>query len=161
MTTNNDGPYLSVAAICEQILEEKDGFVSAIRFIDKITLTPALLNMPPEQLREASITINTLIVFKSGSYKGKKTVKLLMVYPSGKQLPSDMSFPVAFKGEETGATLFIKIVFPPEEDGLYQLDILLDEDFVTRIPFRIIYGQTQPRPTGMENSKTQGIPAGS
>ena len=41
MTEDQDlgGPYLHAAHFCEKLLTEKDGVLSAIRIIDRITVT--------------------------------------------------------------------------------------------------------------------------
>jgi hypothetical protein len=39
VTTTKDGPYLIAALICEKVLQEKDGTVSIIRMVDRVTLT--------------------------------------------------------------------------------------------------------------------------
>ncbi len=38
------GPFLQAAFICEKVLTEADGTVSAIRIIDRFFITPALAN---------------------------------------------------------------------------------------------------------------------
>jgi hypothetical protein len=34
--SNGDGPFLQTAVICEKVLQEQDGAVSAIRLIDRV-----------------------------------------------------------------------------------------------------------------------------
>ncbi len=44
--SENSGPYLIAALLCEKVLQEKDGIISVIRMIDRITLTVNALDAP-------------------------------------------------------------------------------------------------------------------
>ncbi len=137
MTTISSGPYLAAALLCEKILEEKDGSVSIIRMIDRITLTTQAPSSP-ETLPPTPLNLSALISFKSGSARGRHTVKWRIETPSGLKLP-DQLLPVLFEGEDRGVNLFLNINMVVDQEGIYWFDVLLKDQLLTRIPLRILY----------------------
>jgi hypothetical protein len=143
MTTESSGPYLTAAVLCERVLQEKDEVISIIRMIDRLTVTVNAAGSP-ETMPPAAVNFTALIALKSGSAKGRMTVKWRTEIPSGLKLP-DQLFPVFFEGEDRGVNLVINLNMIAEQEGLYWFDVLLDEQLLTRIPLRILYqriGQT-------------------
>lgn len=137
MTTESSGPYLVAALLCEKVLQEKDETISVIRIIDRITLTVSALGSP-ETIPSTTINLSALISLKSGSAKGRGTVKLRVETPSGLKLP-DQLLPVLFEGDDRGVNLIIAFNMVIDQEGVYWFDILLDEQLFTRIPLRILY----------------------
>lgn len=143
MTTESSGPYLTAAVLCERVLQEKDDVISIIRMIDRLTVIVNAAGSP-ETMPPAAVNLTALIALKSGSARGRMTVKWRTETPSGLKLP-DQLFPVFFEGEDRGANLVINLNMIAEQEGLYWFDVLLDEQPLTRIPLRILYqriGQT-------------------
>src|SRR5258708_39959823 len=137
MTTTKDGPYLIAALICEKILQEKDETVSIIRMVDRVTLTTQAALMP-ETLPAMALSLNAFISFKSGSARGRHTVKLSIETPSGLKLPEQL-LPVLFEGEDRGVNLILGINIVVDQEGVYWFDVLLENVLLTRIPLRILY----------------------
>jgi hypothetical protein len=131
------GPYLIAALLCEKVLQEQDGIISVIRMVDRITLTA---NAPgaPEKMPPTSINLYALISLKSGSARGKDTIKLSIEAPSGVRQP-DQLLPVLFEGEDRGVNLIIAVNMVVDQEGVYWFDIRLDEQLLTRVPLRILY----------------------
>jgi hypothetical protein len=146
--TDPTGPYLQAAIICERVLQEQDGAISAIRIIDRLThfvQGPDVPDtLPPFQQR-----IALLVAFKSGAARGRHTIRLDLEKPSGEQAPLGQ-FPVHFEGEERGVNLVINTDFQPDQEGLYWFDVSLGDERLgsqrlTRMPLRVMY---QPAPVG-------------
>jgi len=153
---NPEGPYVSVAAICEKVLSEKDGLVSCIRFVDILNLN--IHKEKPEEPTGVRFAVNAFIAFKSGSFVGTKQCVLRLVTPSGKtgklSAGAPKGYPVIFKGEGQGYNLILTIEIPASENGLYWFDVMLDDEVYTRIPLRInITWQSSPSPADSENSQ--------
>ncbi|HWS83304.1 MAG TPA: hypothetical protein VN207_03505 [Ktedonobacteraceae bacterium] len=137
MAIENTGPYLAAALICEKVLQEKDGTISIIRMIDRVTLTaPAALSS--ETLPPVSLNLNAFIAFKAGSAKGRNTVKWRVETPSGVVLPEQL-LPVLFEGEDRGINLTLALNLLVDQEGLYWFDLFLEGQLLTRIPLRIFY----------------------
>lgn len=131
------GPFLAAAFFCERILEDKDGTLSAIRIIDRVTQTAhgpaAPTEMPPLQVQ-----LSALIALRSGQARGRRTIVLRPENPAGQRAES-AELPVQFEGEERSAIYTSQVGFIAEMEGLYWFDVLLDEELLTRIPLRVVY----------------------
>ena len=138
MTDELGGPYLSVAVLCEKVLQEKDGVASVIRIVDRFILT-ASGPAPPEKMPPTTITTTAFLSFKSGFAKGSHTVKLVPKDPSGRSAGPEALLPVFFEGEDRGANIIVNVNFRVQEDGLYWFEVLLGERLMTRIPLRVVY----------------------
>lgn len=137
MTLENGGPYLAAALFCDKVLEEKDGTLSAIRMVDRITHT---ISGPdaPEAMPPITINLFALLSFKSGAARGKYTLKFIPNAPSGKIMP-EFSGPIVLEGDDRGANVVLNLGIPVEEEGLYWFDVIFDEQLITRMPLRIVY----------------------
>jgi len=115
MTTESSGPYLVAALLCEKVLQEKDGTISVIRMIDRITLTVNTLDSP-ETIPSTIINLSALISLKSGSARGKGIVKLRVETPSGLKL-LDQLLPVLFEGDDRGVNLIVAFNMVIDQEG--------------------------------------------
>ena len=137
MSNEVQGPYLLMAVLCERVLQEADGVLSVIRIIDRLTLT---LKGPgaPEQMPPIPIAITAVLNFKSGFAKGKYKVKLTPNSPSGNK-GQEVVLPIFLEGDERGANLIVNLQMEAQEEGLYWIDVQLEEQLLTRMPLRILY----------------------
>lgn len=126
-------PYLSAAVFCEKVLQERDGVMSAIRIVDRFQFSGTEKEMAPKTLNAT-----LLLIFKSGFFRGKLSIKLSPKSPSGKQLP-ELEFPALFEGDDRGVGIVAAMGFVAQEEGLYWFDVLLQEQLITRIPLRVLY----------------------
>lgn len=146
---NSDGPYVAVASLCDLVLHEKDERVSCIRFLD--TLNLAIPENAPDPMPPVLVQANGLLGFKSGKFIGTKTLQVVLRNPLGKLGKPIQTFSLVFKGHEQGVNVILKMQIQIDQEGLYYFDISLDEEIVTRIPFRVFI--TRPKPTEQTNSQ--------
>ena len=134
-----DGPYLAAALLCEKVLQEKDGVLSAIRIVDRIIQKTQGVGAP-ELMPAVTVDLKLLLIFKSGPGQGSRNVTVALAYPSGRLQPS-ASLPIYLEGGEgdRGANLIVEVKFQTQEEGLYWFDILLENELITRVPLRILY----------------------
>ena len=137
MNINENGPYLLAALLCEKILQEKDEIISIIRVIDRITVT-AQAATSPATLPPTSVNLNSLISLKSGTAKGRYTVKWRIETPSGIKLPEQL-LPVLFEGDDRGANLILALTMLVDQEGVYWFEVFLEDQFFTKIPLRVLY----------------------
>lgn len=130
------GPHLQAALICERVLQEQDGIVSAIRVVDRVFFVLG----PAGELLQPQHPITFLIAFKSGSARGSYSLEVRRERPSGEQ-DTVLSAPVFFEGEERGVNLVVQTAFAPDQAGLYWFDVYFEGNRVTRMPLRAIYQQ--------------------
>ncbi len=131
------GPYITAAVICEKVLEDKEGVLSLIRLIDRITVTaqgPAI----PEALPPATLQMTLVISLKSGDARGRHSLKIRPEQPSGQQMDT-IEMSVHFEGEDRGMNVVYATSLSVDQEGLYWFDVLLDDVLLTRMPLRILY----------------------
>lgn len=137
MTTESSGPYLVAALLCERVLQEKDETISVIRMVDRIVVTVNALGSP-ETIPSTPVNLNAFISLKSGSARGRGTVKWRVETPSGLNLP-DQLLPVLFEGDDRGVNLIVALNLVIDQEGVYWFKVMLEEKLLTRIPLRILY----------------------
>jgi hypothetical protein len=142
------GPFLQAAFFCEKVLQEKDGVMSAIRLVDRFTLSSSAEGAP-DLMPSINIAISILVSFKSGDAKGKWELKVKPLTPSGKELPGFVG-PVLFEGDERGASVVIQYGLTANEEGIYWFDVMLNNKLITKMPLRIIYEKAQVTSTSTQ-----------
>ncbi len=141
MPEEGGGPFLQAAFICERVLQEADGVVSAIRIIDRLFVQPGPGQQAAAAMPAVLMSHTLLVTFKSGSARGRFTAKLVFRGPSGLKL-QEVSVPVLLEGEERGANLIIPYHIQVDQEGLYWFDVYFEGKLMTKIPFRVVYQAT-------------------
>jgi len=126
-------PLLRIAAFCEKFLQERDGTVSLIRIVDRITVRGQSKDMPA-----LPVSLFLVVSFMSGFMRGKASIRVKPVTPSGKELER-VEFPVLFEGEDRGVNIVHNITLVTREEGLYWFDLYVEDELITRIPLRVLY----------------------
>ena len=135
----DSGPYLNAALLCERVLQERDGVLSVVRVVDRVTLTAVSAETPaPEMIPPSTLAFYILIVLKSGMYKGTAEIKLEINSPSGQRIGFS-TVDAFFEGDDRGVNLVSPVQFQVSEDGLYWIDVTCLKELLTRIPLRVIY----------------------
>ena len=133
------GPYLSVAAFCEQVIDDKSGVLSLIRLVDRIGVHvqgPAA----PEEMPPAMLNWQLLLAFKCGETRGSHTIKIEPEEPSGLRL-SPMQLSAHFEGGNRGTNVITKLTMPLKVPGIYWFRIYFDDVFLTQVPVEVIYSR--------------------
>ena len=139
----NTKPFVQAALICEQVLQEKDGVLTAVRIIDRIT-TEALPKNLPANL-EPSVGFSVLVGLKSGNLRGTSRVAIKLRRPSGGE--RDVSeFEIQLNGEEHGANILSTIRLAVKEFGVYWFDVYWNGGLLTSIPLRLVEGSAVAAP---------------
>jgi hypothetical protein len=134
-----DGPFLQTAVICERVLQEADGVISAIRIIDRVTFVLG----PDGEPVQPQHPIFILVSFKSGVAQGSHQVTIQRCDPDGTNAQVLTASPF-FEGLDRGINMVIGAAFAPSAAGLYWYDVYFEDERITRIPLRAVY---QPLPT--------------
>ena len=160
-----DGPYLTAVFICEKIMQEKDDVLSVIRMMDTMILQlpeGAPDDLPSEQNR-IPVTFDLLVCLKTGKAPpAPHTLRIEMTSPSTKT--SSQTFPFhPTPGEHGGANLILRQTIAIKHGGLFYFDFFVDDNWMTRLPFRIDVKrpepqQSSPTPTAQE-AETPSTPS--
>ena len=134
----SQGPHLAAAVLCERILTEADGVVSAIRIVDRINHVVASPN-PPETMEPFDYEMTLFVSFKAGSARGPMPLVIRVQKPSGTS-SSPFRQTVNFEGDdERGINVVGIMKMRLDTPGLHWFDLFLGEHRVTRIPLRLVY----------------------
>lgn len=133
------GPYLKAALFCESVIEEKDGVLSFIRVIDRLTTT-AVGPEAPADMPTIRRQMKAVLMLVSGRATGREDVKLEVEEPSGtkRQLWAGT---IQMEGNDRGQNLILDFGMEFKDEGLYWFDVLVGDQPLTRMPFRIIYAR--------------------
>ena len=134
-----EGPYIQVAAFCEQVIEEKTGVLSLIRLIDVLTHTATGPEVPPE-MPPLLHGLKLVLMLKSGKARGRHEVRIVPELPSG-ETKEPIVLSVHFEGDGRGTNVIVEINFNFTLEGLYWFKIYLGEALLTRMPFQVKYSR--------------------
>lgn len=151
--TDYIGPYLSAAIFCEKVLSEKDNVLSAMRIIDRITLTVSG-DAPPAKMPPTNVSVTALISFKSGEHRGSAEVKFVGRNPDHKVFATSV-LPILLEGDERGSNSIVNLNMQVNQEGLYWFDVLIGERLLTRMPLRIVYQRLVSGPGSGGLTRTQ------
>lgn len=138
------GPYIQMAGLCDQVIEDKTGVLSLIRVIDTITHTAEGPDVPTE-MPPVHYTMKMVIMLKSGRTRGQHELKIIPEMPSGETKPP-LIRSIQMEGEERGVNHIINMVFTFTMEGLYWFNVYFDDSPLTRIPLRVKYNRIVTKP---------------
>lgn len=135
-------PFLSVAAICERAITEKDDVLSMIRIVDRVTVTGEGPEAPAEM---PTVRLNPTIVlaFKGGDAVGAHTVQVEFESPEGESVLPTREFPIALDRPESGAAIVLQATLELSKVGTYWVAVSVDGQLMTKLPYEILYAQAQ------------------
>jgi len=134
-------PFVQVACICQAPLQEANGGLSIIRITERILVAGTTDEMQPWPVQNLFL----VIVLKAGFLRQKAIIKVDTVTPSGKVEPGP-EWPALFEGDDRGVAICVPFGLIATEEGLYWIDVLVEKERLTRIPFRVIYQKMQQQP---------------
>ena len=138
MPDPSQGPWVSFAVLCEKTIEDKLGRLTLINIVDQVNFTPPQGQDSVDQPLAVPIKLVAAIGFKSGVLKGPNEIKLQFMKPSGERGPS-MQVSALFQGDERGTNLITEMNLVLNEEGLYWVEVYVQEQFMTRIPLRLAF----------------------
>jgi hypothetical protein len=139
------GPFLALAAFCEQVIEDKSGVLSLIRIVDRMHVF-ASGPTAPEEMPPSFLNWFLVLSFKSGEVRGSHPIKIEPELPSGLRI-NPIILSAHFEGGNRGHNTISKLNMKLEMPGVYWFRIYVDDQFITQIPVEVIYSRTvTPQP---------------
>jgi hypothetical protein len=150
------GPHLAAALFCERIIEDKDdGALSAIRIIDQINIEIEAGAPPdfPSETNRIPVSMQALLMFKTGDSPGNHTVRLVMESPSGKsQEVLERTIPFT-QPPHGGANIRNNIFIGVKAGGLFRLHVYVDGKHIAHMPLEI---SVRRLPSQTQTSEAKG-----
>lgn len=132
------GPYVAVAAFCDQVIQGNDGVLSLIRLIDTVQVQGQGPDAPTV-LPGGVVRTNLVIILRAGEARGAQTVRIALEYPDGSsKSPHEMSVNFA-PGPHGGVNIVSPLAFEVASAGLYWADVSINDRLVTRVPLMVQY----------------------
>jgi len=142
-------PSLRIAALCERVLEEKDGSLSLIRLIDRLVITAEGTDVPKE-LPPGQVPLTALMSWISGL--GNYEAKIRVDFPDGNSFESP-TLPFYLDSLDKVQNLVVRLVLPVKRSGIYWFNFVLGDEIKSRVPLRVIYQRKQlPRPRTQQST---------
>lgn len=143
-------PFVAAACFCEQILQEPDGVLSAIRIIDTYLIPPLPegIEVPPDGIR-GIVLLKGLISLKAGDAVAPGTVGLVMHKTTGEQLAlsPEGGWPAILNGAGHGFNVKIQFPLGVKNFGLIWFDVTWNGEVLTRIPLTLRQQDQAPEET--------------
>jgi uncharacterized protein DUF6941 len=132
-----NGPLVTAAALCEQVLQEPDGVISLIRVVDKVTSTDVDTERPGV-MPSFPVTLTLALLLKAGDAQGRSfTLRLQPIDPGGKVIASS-ELPLRFAASPAaGATFLVRLALVVNQPGQHWIRVTLDDEPFTRVPLLI------------------------
>lgn len=138
MSEQSSGPYVQVAAFCEQVIQDTTGSFTLVRLIDRSTVSAAGHGAPDTMPRLVKQPMNLFLGLKPGTDRGPHRVKVTQVNPDGSTEPL-LEFPIQFEGPTRGVNGTLHLTPTFAQPGLYWFDIELGGRVLTRVPYEVVY----------------------
>ena len=136
-------PDLRIAALCERVLEEKDGTLSLIRLIDRLVITAEGTDLPT-QLPPGQVPLTAVMSWISGL--GNYEAKIHIDFPDGNSLESP-TLPFYLDSLDKVQNHIVRLVLPVKRTGVYRFNFMLGDEIKRTVPLRVIYQRKQiPHP---------------
>ncbi len=136
-------PYLKLGAICERVLEEKDGVLSLIRIVDKFTIT-ITGKEPPDQLPPGGKVLTIIMAWVGGL--GSHEVAFNIIAPGGETQRSPQSWSFTLDAITRGHNIVVTLPVRIAKAGVYWIEFILNGQVKSRIPFQVLYEPQKLRP---------------
>lgn len=134
-----NGPYLQVAAFCEQVIEDKTGVLSLIRVVDRLTVNSRGTEVP-EDMPPFDLNWKLVLMLKSGEVKGSRLITIVPELPSA-ETKSPTTLSVHFEGGNRGANVVADFRLKMELEGVYWVNVYLENELLTKLPIEVIYSR--------------------
>jgi hypothetical protein len=143
-----NGPFVSVT-LWENVIEERDGTLTAIRLIDQLNIDVPPSVGPDVETVLVPKSLAILVTIRDGEPNRAYEINIRLRSPDGRTLTFEPAGRVIAGGSVNGANFIARTSFGSQLEGLYHFDIALGGDFMTSVPLRVAYGPKPERaPSG-------------
>ena len=148
--TTTQGPWVQVAAFCDQVVIDKTETLTLVRVIDQVTLIPPRRQAAPHRRWVGGFAL----ALKAGDVYGAGEIVLVMMRPNGKRTTVGR-ISVAFDDAIRAVNIAQRVQLRFDEEGLHWLDVSYAGRLVTRMPLTVRY---RPAPTPEQDRLSSASP---
>ena len=131
------GPYLTAALLCERVIEEKDGSLTAVRLVDQLTIEPGS-SEPNVVTVVVPLRLSLLVSIREGEVDHPYDVSITVLDPSGTERKLKPAGQMLVAGPVAGGNFIAHLMFSPQLEGMYFFEIELDGEFLSRVPLNVV-----------------------
>src|SRR5580765_6012229 len=153
-TKRDELPIVTVAAICEKMMEEGDRVISVIRIVDTVTMPEPPFDQ--KSLKQGDrpgigLPLTVAISLKAGRSKVKQKMELMLVDPKknreklGKMFAHFKKPTLDTNQEVVGVNIKFPLRFPWRGFGVYWFEIEAMGKVVARMP--LVLKKSEPEPS--------------
>ena len=126
---NAQEPFVTLAAICEKVLVEKDGVMTIVRVVDRFMAPPG---------EDVHIEGHLVLSFNSRTISGKYEFDLSLENTDGSEA-NTKTHPVFLRGNGAGGAVVIRLKVTLGKRGVYWFNVRSHEggEMIARTPFTI------------------------
>lgn len=136
---------LAAAVLCERVLEEKDGTLTAVRIIDRLTMSSVGSRDPDAVTVVAPATLALLVIFRYAKADREYEIALALEEPGGKRQELKPPGRLMPGGATNGANFIGRVTFVPKKLGLYRFYVTIDGDRVAAVPLAVVEAPSERR----------------
>lgn len=134
------GPYLNAAFLCEKVLEQKDGVLSAIRIVDRLTCDYAVsAEKLSSEIPAVKAELAFLLILKSGQNPGETNIKIVLKKPDNSELPPLNHTIHLDSASNQGGNVVINSTFTFDQNGVWWFEVSINDVSRTRVPLEVIF----------------------
>lgn len=135
------GPFLAAAFLCETVLQEESGAISAIRIVHEF-----VAKKPPPESPNVRLQVTMLVKIHPGQRSDSGQLIIYIYAPDGRAL-LEAKIDLDFQGDDMhrGLSGIAPILLPIVGEGIYWADVSIDDMLMTRIPFSIQWESGAPQ----------------
>ena len=133
------GPYLQIAAFCEQVIEDKRGVLSLINVVDRTTQSVGG-PQTPEEMPTFDLNWKLVLSMKSGEARGSYPIRIVPELPSA-ETKEPVLLSVHLEGGNRGANVVVNMSMRIEMPGIHWVNVYFDDELLTRLPIEVIYSR--------------------
>ena len=128
MTAELRGPFVRAALLCERVLRETDGVLSAIRIVHEGRAVA-----PGEPAMRAALLV---MLVRGDAPPGSHRAQLQIIGPAQQVLSAkDIEMALDASGPEQISSLMLDLSFEPRNPGVYWFQVRWGDRLLTQVPY--------------------------
>jgi hypothetical protein len=148
------------AFICEKILKEEGGLITAIRLVDAFEVKPVDLIREPNTLAPQiekvylAFRVGLIVVFVC-EQRAEFTASVRIIKPTGQiSEASQASIPFVIEDGVNGCTLNVDLNISGDVPGTYWFEIYVDRELATKLPLLVLHQSKESYKQSLYSAKS-------